>query len=282
VARRRRKIPGGVETSILVACRRRCCLCVYLSQNEEVRRGQIAHVNRNASDHRLENLVFLCFDHHDEYDGTTSQSKGITAQELVHYRDLLIARFPDPDAAEIDIEEICDRDNEYATVRRNTDDLDFLDEPWRFALWQVANEPELFAYKSTNRADGVCLIERINLPDERIVVVCIQIAGSPGQSVTNAVEELCFQVCSRFEIPSSKLVWIEHYDYYEPQTWNLVTFGTTPPNGPFRDPTWTEMTAQTWADLRLRPKRKLRTWLGQYQSKVSKLFRWPTEGILSN
>jgi hypothetical protein len=35
--------------------------------------------------------VFLCFDHHDEYDSSTSQSKGITQAELREYKKLLLA-----------------------------------------------------------------------------------------------------------------------------------------------------------------------------------------------
>ena len=76
---------------------------------------------------------------------------------------------------------------------------------WRYPLWQVANEPDLFAYKARN-ADGVCVIERIDLPDGKIVVACIQIAGNPGRSITNCVEDVCFQVCNRFEIPPNRLV----------------------------------------------------------------------------
>jgi DNA repair ATPase RecN len=48
--------------------------------------GQVAHLNHNASDNRPENLVFLCLQHHDQYDSRTSQSKGLTPQELVEYR----------------------------------------------------------------------------------------------------------------------------------------------------------------------------------------------------
>lgn len=34
-------------------------------------------------------MVFLCFDHHDQYDSTTSQSKNLTQGEVRHYRDEL-------------------------------------------------------------------------------------------------------------------------------------------------------------------------------------------------
>jgi hypothetical protein len=53
------------------------------------KRGQIAHIDRDSRNPSPENLVFLCLDHHDEYDSRTSQSKGITSGEVVHYRDEL-------------------------------------------------------------------------------------------------------------------------------------------------------------------------------------------------
>ncbi len=163
--------------------------------------------------------------------------------------------------------------SEYDIVRsRFSEKLDFTLQPWRYPLWQVANQPEFFAYKAGNRSDGVCLIERIDLPDGRIVIVCIETAGNPGVSITNSVEELCFQVCERFEIPAERLVWLEHYDYDE-------LFGQKPPDGTFRDPEWTEVTSEIWRGLRLRPKKKMEKRLGQFESKLTKLFNWPTEAI---
>ncbi len=138
---------------------------------------------------------------------------------------------------------------------RFSKDLEFTRKPWRYPLWQVANEPELFAYKAGNRADGVCLVERIDLPDGRIVISCIAVTGNPGNSITNCVEELCFQVCERFEIPAEKLVWLEHYDYDDDAEWNMVEFKRMPPDRPFEDPTWIRMTPEMWRDLRLRTKK---------------------------
>jgi hypothetical protein len=52
-------------------------------------RGQLAHLDHDRSNKTLENAVFLCLDHHDQYDSSTSQSKGITADELRAYREQL-------------------------------------------------------------------------------------------------------------------------------------------------------------------------------------------------
>src|SRR5579859_4568332 len=50
----------SVEKDVLTASRRRCCLCVFLLNRDEVCQGQLAHLNRDRSDSRFANLVFLC------------------------------------------------------------------------------------------------------------------------------------------------------------------------------------------------------------------------------
>jgi hypothetical protein len=286
----RRPLPKSIERDVLVASRRRCCLCVFLNDRDEVRKGQLAHLNGDPSDFRFENLVWLCLEHHDEYDGTTSQSKGLTVDEVREYRNRLYERYAPEAKQEIldstgsaEVVELprLQPTSEYETVRRNFPrELGFTSAPWHFALWQVANQPEFFAYKAGNRADGVCLIERVDLPDGRIVIACIETAGNPGNSITNCVEELCFQVCDRFKIPADRLVWLEHYDYYEEREWNMVTFARKPPHGPFADPKWIQMTPELWRELRLKPRKRLTNWHGQFDSKLTKLFHWPTEALL--
>jgi hypothetical protein len=151
------------EKDVLTASRRRCCLCVFLNKCDEVCRGQIAHLNRNPNDSRFENLVFLCLAHHDEYDGRTSQSKGFVTDEVREYRDRLYAKnqfeaHPKSAAILAPLPHAL----QYAELSERSATL--LSKPWRFPLWQVANVPEFFAYKSRNGFDGVCLIERIDLP----------------------------------------------------------------------------------------------------------------------
>jgi hypothetical protein len=259
-----------------------------LNNRNDIRKGQIAHLNRDPTDSRFENLVFLCLEHHDEYDSRTSQSKGLLLEEIREYRDRLYEKNRDSTliakhASMSSVAELKPLPNisQYQELEdRFSEKLCFVSKPWRFPLWQSADEPEFFAYKAPNRIDGVCLIERIDLPDGRIVVICIATAGNPGNSITNCVEALCFQVCSRFDIPSDRLVWIEHYDYDEPAEWRLVTFAKSPANQPFLDPTWTTMSAEMWRDLRLRPKKRLRSIYGSYASKVTKLFPWPPDTAL--
>jgi hypothetical protein len=51
-----------------------------------MKRGQLAHLDGNPSNTALDNLAYLCLPHHDEYDSTTSQSKGLTINEVKLYR----------------------------------------------------------------------------------------------------------------------------------------------------------------------------------------------------
>jgi len=77
------------ESEVLVRSGRRCCLCYGLGGHFDVKPGQIAHLDGKPDHNHLNNLAFLCFEHHDQYDGSTSQSKGITREEVLFYRDVL-------------------------------------------------------------------------------------------------------------------------------------------------------------------------------------------------
>jgi len=74
---------------VLTKSRRRCCLCFWLDGIDDPVKGQIAHVNKDRSDSKEENLAFLCLRHHDEYDSIPSQSKGLREKEVRHWREEL-------------------------------------------------------------------------------------------------------------------------------------------------------------------------------------------------
>jgi hypothetical protein len=92
-SRTRRKTPTGTEAAVLLKSKRRCCLCYGLSGDDLQKRGQLAHIDRDPSNSDESNLAFLCLKHHDQYDTRTSQSKGLTPDELRHHRDALYAAF---------------------------------------------------------------------------------------------------------------------------------------------------------------------------------------------
>jgi len=85
----RKTLSPAAEAEVLIRCRRRCCICFGLDRDIGVKRGQIAHLDHDSSNDSLDNLAFLCFRHHDEYDSTTRQSKNFTLVEVRSYRDEL-------------------------------------------------------------------------------------------------------------------------------------------------------------------------------------------------
>lgn len=87
----RKKTPQDVVDTILVSSRRRCCICFGLDRDAELKSGQIAHLDHNPDNNRIENLAFLCLRHHDEYDSRASQRKGLTNGEVKTYRNELVS-----------------------------------------------------------------------------------------------------------------------------------------------------------------------------------------------
>jgi hypothetical protein len=85
----RKAIPETTQTNIFLKSRRRCCLCFWLKGEDEVKKGQIAHLGDNNENAAEDNLVFLCLEHHDEYDSIPRLSKGLREQEVRKWRDEL-------------------------------------------------------------------------------------------------------------------------------------------------------------------------------------------------
>jgi hypothetical protein len=82
-----RKPPSdSAVTTVLLRSRRRCCICFGLNRDAQLKSGQIAHLDQNNANNAEENLAFLCLDHHDEYDSSTRQRKGLTQAEVKAYR----------------------------------------------------------------------------------------------------------------------------------------------------------------------------------------------------
>lgn len=85
----RKRIPPEVQARILSESRRRCAVCFGLHGDLRIKKGQIAHLDKDPANAQESNLIFLCFDHHDEFDSTTSQAKGLTRLEILSYQDQL-------------------------------------------------------------------------------------------------------------------------------------------------------------------------------------------------
>ncbi len=85
----RKPIPEKIQTNIFLNSRRRCCLCFWLNGEDEVKKGQIAHLDDNNENSSEGNLAFLCLEHHDEYDSEPRLSKGLRLTEVKRWRDEL-------------------------------------------------------------------------------------------------------------------------------------------------------------------------------------------------
>jgi hypothetical protein len=98
----RTRISPELVADVVTMSRRRCCLCYALKNDDGEKRGQIAHLDRDSGNSAFDNLAFLCLEHHDLYDSSTSQSKGLTIEEVKRYRTELYAyvaqRLPPGDA----------------------------------------------------------------------------------------------------------------------------------------------------------------------------------------
>ena len=82
----RKRIPPNIEKEVLTKSRRRCALCFHLNRDTREKNGQIAHLDRRRSNSTEDNLVWLCLDHHSEYDSQTSQHKNYTIEEVTEAR----------------------------------------------------------------------------------------------------------------------------------------------------------------------------------------------------
>jgi hypothetical protein len=61
-------------------------VCFGLNRDTGIKQGQIAHLDGNPSNNKEDNLAFVCFDHHDQYDSTTRQSKNLVPAEVREFR----------------------------------------------------------------------------------------------------------------------------------------------------------------------------------------------------
>ena len=86
MANKRKNIRAEDQKEVIVRSRRRCSICFGLNRDKEVKMGQIAHIDHDPGNNDVDNLVWLCLNHHCEYDSRTSQSKGFTVKEIIQYR----------------------------------------------------------------------------------------------------------------------------------------------------------------------------------------------------
>jgi hypothetical protein len=67
---------------VVFESRRRCALCFPLKNDPSVKDGQLAHIDRDRANSAEAKIVFLCPEHHNQYDSKPSQTKGLMPAEI--------------------------------------------------------------------------------------------------------------------------------------------------------------------------------------------------------
>jgi hypothetical protein len=88
------------------------------------------------------------------------------------------------------------------------------------------------------------------------VVILTELPDNPGMSVTNAAEEIAAAVVTANALPSSRTVFIEHYETgargtpSDPHTFDLITFSHDDPEPVLRAGRWSvELGEPSWSAL---------------------------------
>lgn len=89
--KRRERIPSAIAALVTTQSCRRCALCYGLHGDLTVKEGQIVHINRQASQSKAANLVWLCLPHHAQYDTISNRNRGFSSEELRIHRAALWA-----------------------------------------------------------------------------------------------------------------------------------------------------------------------------------------------
>jgi hypothetical protein len=118
-----------------------------------------------------------------------------------------------------------------------------------------------FPFEGLQGCQSYCGIERIDLDDGRVVIVCTELPSNPGTHVRHFAAELATLVCNVCGVDPATVVWIDGYATGPLQGhFDLVTFKKVC-HGPnkadpdaaweFALPQWRAMQPQDWAELGL-------------------------------
>ncbi len=83
---RRRKVPEKTKTEVKRLSAGRCCVCFGRDRDDEVKQGQIAHLDDDSSNNDLDNLAWLCPNHHAELHTRGYMTTGLSANDVKGYR----------------------------------------------------------------------------------------------------------------------------------------------------------------------------------------------------
>jgi len=195
----RKKISPKTQTEVLLSSRRRCAICYGLFGNTEEKKGQIAHFDRDNSNNSLENLVFLCLEHHDQYDSRTSQSKGLTIEEVKKFRaqlyDYVATNLP---ASTMPTEEVVD--------------MEIRDDSFQSDFTQKSQQSQFSAISKLAKEIGIS--EKQLAEDLEAVSILAQKVDEAGLSRTQMrILALIVENVDYSEVPRRVVESGAHYDY---------------------------------------------------------------------
>jgi len=81
-ARKIYDIPKHIADSVLFEADRTCCVC-----RDKSRHVQIHHLDGDAANHSMDNLVVLCLEHHQEASVGGGFARGLNQTQITKYRD---------------------------------------------------------------------------------------------------------------------------------------------------------------------------------------------------
>ncbi len=204
-------VPEQVVAQVLTRTGRRCPFCFGLEGDLAVKKGQIAHVDRDSKNNNEDNLVFLCLPHHDEYDSSTSQSKGLRASELRFYLKRLEAWVAQAGHRVVNNRRPRDKEfglpkvliyedsavakQQYAKVLATTAEIQFGSESFEVAQDLLGFDPDLIIADlvlAGGADSGFQLIQRISRITSAPVVVCSKYIGPSlaGESLKSRLRAL--------------------------------------------------------------------------------------------
>lgn len=166
-----------VETAVLTKSARRCCFCFGINNDYEEKQGQIAHIDKDRTNSKEDNLVFLCLEHHDRYDSKTSQSKNLTKEELQHYKEKLykhVASFTiDKKSSPINLVKVYEKAKSYFTYEFDQNSWNFENNEFNikinFSLHKIDN-PIVTVKEKEDNIYKIVGVEVQNINDDIIIL----------------------------------------------------------------------------------------------------------------
>lgn len=68
-----------------------------------------------------------------------------------------------------------------------------------------------FIFDGIGNCQSICDLEIVFADNDDVILIATEKTDNPGTSVTNALEDLIYQVVERYNFDMEKIIWIEHY-----------------------------------------------------------------------